>query len=97
MKYYSEQLDRLFSTEKELLVAEAAEKEKQLKKDKEKEEKIKAKAEIDKALESVIKLIAEYNRKYGFYTQSFKTSSPSSSFSVKSDSNFTDLLDSFLS
>lgn len=88
MKYFSEILNKCYDSEKDCLMAEEAYKteqaEKKAKAEAFEKEKKEMQARVNQAAEAVSaasrayrKILSEYNKKYGTYTTTYRTSSDS--------------------
>lgn len=69
IKYYSEELDKYFDSKEELIKEEKAIHEEEERKKKLEAEKAKRKAEVDEAFANAQKLLSEYVKDYGSYSQ----------------------------
>ena len=108
MKYYSEKLNTLFNTEKELITAETKAREEEAKRvaaeKAKKETRAKRAKEVEDALKfaneaqaEAIRLLKDFTKDYGYFHMSYSTDDAEKKDAGKVDVNsFMDLLSSFL-
>lgn len=107
MKFYSESLNKLFDTEKDLIDAEAKVKAAEAKKLAEEKAKKEARAtkakEVEKALKEAneaqakaIKLLKDFTNEYGYFHMSYSTDNTKDKETHDNLMNFFDLVTSFI-